>query len=110
MKKAWYRKLFRRRILIALRIVLQAAFLLWLIISGSRTSQWLNVLFTLISMIAVLAVVTRKDKGAYKTMWVFLILLFPVFGGLLYIYYRCQSPTRQMRRDIEAAEAKARPL
>lgn len=110
MKKAWYRKLLRRRILIALMIVLQAAFLLWLIISGSRTSQWLNVLFTLISMIAVLAVVTRKDKGAYKTMWVFLILLFPVFGGLLYIYYRCQSPTRQMRRDIEAAEAKARPL
>lgn len=110
MSKAWYRKLFRRRILIALMIVLQAAFLLWLVISGSRISRALHMLFTIISMITVLAVVSRKDKGAYKTIWVFLILLFPVFGGLLYIYCRCQTPTKQMRHAIDVAEEKAKPL
>lgn len=110
MKKGWYRKLFRRRIMIALMILLQAAFLLYLIINGSRLSQGFSFLLSLISGLTVLAVVTRQDKGAYKTIWAFLILLFPVFGGLLYIYCRCQGPTKKMRRAIMMAEEKAKPL
>lgn len=110
MKNKWFRKLFRRRMLIALLIILQAAFLLYAVISGSKISRNIGRIFTLISVFVVLYIVSKRDKGAYKTLWVFLILAFPVFGGLLYLLVHFQSTTKKMRKDIANAQEKALPL
>mgnify|MGYP002517918496 CR=1 FL=1 len=48
-----------------------------------------------------------KDKGAYKVLWIFLILSFPIFGGFLYLLVHTQRPTRKMRAHIHAAKEKA---
>ena len=103
LKQKWFRKLFRRRMLIALLIVLQAAFLVYLIASGSMISRNINRLLTLISIVVVLHIISKRDKGAYKTLWVFLILSLPVLGGLLYLLVTFQSPTRRMSKDIQKA-------
>ena len=110
MKNKWFRKLFRRRMLIALLIILQAAFLLYAVISGSKISRNIGRILTLISVFVVLYIVSKRDKGAYKTLWVFLILAFPVFGGLLYLLVHFQSTTKKMRKDIANAQEKALPL
>lgn len=110
LKQKWFRSLFRRRILICLLIVLQAAFLIWLIGSGSQVSLVLNILLRLMSLLVVLAVVSKRDKGAYKTLWVFLILSFPLFGGLLYLFIRFQSSTKKMSDELRKAQEKSAPL
>ena len=110
MKNKWFRKLFRRRILIALLIILQAAFLLYAVISGSKISRNIGRLLTLISVFVVLYIVSKRDKGAYKTLWVFLILAFPIFGGLLYLLVYFQSTTSKMRKQISKTQEKALPL
>ena len=109
-RQKWFRSLFRRRILISLMIVVQAAFLVYAVVSGSMISRNIGRLLTLLSILAVLSIVSTRDKGSYKTLWVFLILSFPIFGGLLYLLVTCQSATKQMRKDIQKAQEKAAPL
>ena len=106
----WLWKLFRRRMLIAVLIIAQAAFFIYLVASGSMVSQQLSRILTVVSVLVVLYIVSKRDKGAYKTLWVFLILCFPILGGLLYLIVTCQSATRVMRRDIQKAQEKTRQL
>lgn len=109
-RQKWFRILFRRRILIALLIVAQAAFLVYAVAGGSMISQHIGRLLTLLSMLVALSIVSTRDKGSYKTLWVFLILSFPIFGGLLYLLVNFQRATKQMRRNIQKAQEKAAPL
>lgn len=93
-----------------LLLILQVAFLVHLVTSGSALSQRISWILTIVSLLAVLSIVAKKDKGAYKTLWVFLILSFPLFGGLMYILFRFQLPTRRMKEALAHAENKCAPL
>lgn len=108
MNQRWFRALFRRRVIVMLLLILQVAFLIYAISSGSQISQNLSHLLTLLSILAVLHIISKKDKGAYKTAWVVLILMFPLFGGLLYLLFNFQSPTRNLAEAIQNVEEKNR--
>lgn len=109
-RNKWFRRVFQRRALICVLIILQAAFMIWLVASGSKFSARLGRVLTMLSVLAVLYIVSHRNKGSYKTLWVFLILCFPIFGGLLYIIVNFQAPTRKMRAEINRAHKKAAPL
>ena len=106
----WLRKLFRRRMLIAFLIVLQAVFIIYLVASRSMLSQRLSRLLQIISILVVLYIVSKRDKGAYKTLWVFLILCFPIFGGLLYLLVTFQTATRIMCKEIRTVQEQTKQL
>ncbi|MGM9588863.1 MAG: cardiolipin synthase [Faecousia sp.] len=110
MKRKWFRALFRRRVLIILLLVLQFVCFGYLIASGSQVSTALDHILRVISVMTVLHVVSMKDKGGYKTAWVVLILVFPLFGGLLYLMFNFQSSTRHFASAIKCSEEKAAPL
>lgn len=110
MRQRWLRKLFHRRVLTIVLLLLQAWFIISLVINGSQFSQRISLLLTVISIAAVLYIVSKKDKGAYKTAWAVLILSFPLFGGLMYLLFNFQSSTRRFTKDIFAVQRKAAPL
>lgn len=110
MHQRWLRVLFRRRVLTILLLILQVWFIVSLVINGSQLSQRISQLLTIVSIVAVLYIVSKKDKGAYKTAWAILILAFPLFGGLLYLLFNFQSSTRRFAKDIHNAHRKAAPL
>ncbi|MDD3277962.1 MAG: cardiolipin synthase [Lachnospiraceae bacterium] len=110
MNKRWFRTLFRQRVIIALLIVIQTIFLVYVITNGSLVSQLISHILTVISFFVVLAVIEKKDKGSYKIMWVFLILSFPILGGLLYLLANFQSSTRKMQSGLLRIETKTKPL
>lgn len=110
MHQRWLRALFRRRVLTICLLLIQAVFLVHLILGGSRFSQILSEALTVISILSVLYIVSKRDKGAYKTAWAILILAFPLFGGLLYLLFNYQSSTKRFAKDILHVQAKAEPL
>lgn len=110
MKQKWFRALFRRRVIIILLLLFQAAFLIYLVFNGSQISRLLSRILSILSLLVVLYIVSRKDKGAYKTTWVFLILSLPLFGGLFYLLFNFQSSTRRFQKNICNVEKKAEPL
>lgn len=110
MNRRWFRTLFRRRVLVILMLLIQAVFLIYLITSTSRVSQIFSNVLTLVSLLAVLYIVSKKDKGAYKTTWVFLILSFPLFGGLLYLLFYFQTSGSRQIQKLKKLADKAAPL
>lgn len=109
MNKRWFRALFRRRVLVILLLALQVWFLFSLLISRSEISRNLNAILRLFSFLTAICVVSKRDKGAYKTAWVFLLLTFPIFGGLLYCMFNFQRPTRRLAGAVRAAEQAGAP-
>ena len=110
MRQRWLRTLFRRRVLTILLLLLQVWFLVNLVIGGSQLSQRLSRLLTIVSIVAVLYIVSKRDKGAYKTAWAILILAFPLFGGLMYLLFTFQSSKWRFTKDALRAQDKAKPL
>ena len=108
--KKWFRALFRRRIFIALLLIAQVVFLYFLIESGSRLSGEISVILTLISFFAVLYIIRKRDKGAYKLMWVILILTVPIFGGLFYLMTQTQTSHPNFKASGELGQKKAERL
>jgi len=110
MGNKWFRKLLRRRFFVAFLLVLQLAFLIYTLVSSSMTSTIVSKIFSLISLLACLYIISRKDKGAYKLTWVFMILLFPVFGGLFYLMFNFQSTSRNFSKNISGIQKKTKPF
>ena len=110
LNQKWFRALFRRRILIILLLAVQVAFLLFVLIEGSRLSTTLYWTLNIGSFLVVLSIIPRREKGAYKLLWVIVILIFPIFGGLLYLMVQMQSSTKKFSKKVAHAEKKAAPL
>lgn len=94
------RKLFNRRVFIALLIVAQlilAFIMLYRMI-------WLKALLSLFSVLTALHLLLRTDKSAFKLSLVFLILLFPVFGGAFYWIFHSQTASVGFRRRLSRLE------
>lgn len=110
MKTSWMRALFRRRLTIILLLLLQMVVLFYTLASSSMTSTVISGVLTLLSMLVCVYIVSKQDKGAYKLTWVFHILLFPVFGGLLYLLFSFQSSGRKLSKAAARTQAKAAGL
>ncbi len=110
MNQRWFRALFRRRVIVILLLVLQVVFWVHLVSSVSQISWLLSKGLTILSFLTALYIVSKKDKGAYKTTWLFLILSLPLFGGLLYLLFSFQNSTRRFAKNIHSVEGKAAPL
>ncbi len=110
MKRKWFRALFRRRIIVALIILAQLGAFVLLLYSGSVYSKVLSVLFNLTSLAVSLHIVVKREIGAYKLTWVFLILLFPVFGGLFYLHVHFQEANRRYAKRLDKIENVSRDL
>ena len=110
MKKKWFLELLGRRLIIVVLLLVQIAFIGYLIITGSRTFHIVNWILNLLSLAAALYIISKKEKGAYKLTWIILILVFPLFGGLWYLMNCFQTSTRKFSASIKKAEEKAAPL
>lgn len=107
-KQKWYQKLLRRRLFFCLLILLQILTLLYFIISRSLTSNILNAVLQITSLVVALHIISRRDKEAYKLTWVFFILIFPIFGGLMYLFFRCQTRSKFLLKTMKNAQTQVK--
>ncbi|MCM1188569.1 MAG: cardiolipin synthase [bacterium] len=98
MKRSWFRVLLRRRLFVIFLLLMQVICLAVFFHMGHYLSEALRMLITVASFFIVRHVISQKNKGANKVAWVFLILSFPVFGGLFYVLYHYQSSTKHFRK------------
>ena len=101
MNENWFRTLLRRSFAVALSLILQLAFIVYALLSRSVASVGLSAALSLLSLGVCLNIISKRDKGAFKLTWVFLIMLFPLFGGLFYLLFRSQSPDKKSRDRYE---------
>jgi cardiolipin synthase len=99
-KIKWLNFFLRRGSLVIFVLLFQIAFTLVLIAGTGIYSRYFYWAMTALSVIVCIYVINKHEKAGYKLTWVFVILLFPVFGGLLYILVNFLSNTKKLRRSL----------
>lgn len=109
MKRSWYREIIRRRIFIILLLMLQVA-LIAFVLNDSPVAKYLSDIFHVIGIYLAVYVIYKPDHTNSTTGWVFLLLLFPVAGALLYLLFHFQASTKNLSKDVTRIESESRPL
>lgn len=108
--KRWMRRLFRRRVITVLLLIIQLAFILYAIVYSSRVSTVLTWCLNIFSVVVCVYILNKHDKGSFKLAWIFQILLFPLFGGMLYVFFMSQSSLRRFALKYHDVDTETRPL
>lgn len=105
MKKTIY-FLFNHRGFVVYLLLMQIGFIIWFIlVQASRT---ILTLLEVLSLVLVVCIVNRRDKGAYKIAWIILMLILPFFGGLLYLILTWQTRSGRFRKRVIESEIHAK--
>ncbi|MDR1787787.1 MAG: cardiolipin synthase [Treponema sp.] len=106
--KRWMWLIFRRRLFVCFILLVQIAVIIILPTSSIRTFKYVHTGLTGVSIIVCLYILNKKEKPAYKLTWIFLILLFPIFGGLIYIVIHSQTDSKKRIRLMNASDERAK--
>ncbi len=90
-----------RAVLIALLILIQLGFWTALLLWLTNYSALISMIFVLISVTVACYIINREKNPAFTLGWVTLILLAPLFGGLMYLLFGSPRPKRKMRRQLK---------
>ncbi|MDO4749414.1 MAG: cardiolipin synthase [Eubacteriales bacterium] len=96
--------LFFQRLTVAGLIILQTVLIIYTVVSRSRSSQLFGILMTVISFFVALHIASQPRKTTYKVTWIFLILTFPLFGGLMYLLLYLQTSKKRLRSAFLSKE------
>lgn len=104
MRKKWFRLVFRQRVFVIIMLLLQIFLMAFTIYSSSQTYKWISYILNLLSAFVVLHMISTDKRPSYKLIWSITILLFPLFGGLLYLFVSVQAFSGGFRKPYLEAE------
>jgi len=105
-KRKFLPNVFRGRVIVAVLILIQIAVLVVSAIIGAKYSNYIAISLNLISFLISLRVIMSRTNDAYKLIWIYLILAFPVFGGLLYLVFSIQGSMKLIEPYMTQIEEK----
>lgn len=97
-------------ILIVLSLVIQVLTLIGLTTLITENYVWVQIAFNIIALIVVLAISGRQTTSMVKIPWIILIVSFPVFGVLLYLFTGSTGTLRSIKRRYEKIDSIILPL
>ena len=96
----------KRVFVVGLIILIQICWGISMLTRLTEYSSALNMVLTVLSLFAVLYIINKDDNPAYKLAWIIPILVFPLFGGFLYLLFGDKRPTKRMRIQMDKAAAR----
>lgn len=104
--KKLFKIMFHRAVLTAMALFVQATLLIAIII---EFRQYFAVFYAgsiVLSIVAVVLIINSDMTSGYKIAWMIPILLFPIFGGLFYIFFGGKKLSKRVRRKMNSVERK----
>ncbi|MBQ9156692.1 MAG: cardiolipin synthase [Eubacterium sp.] len=90
-----------RMFIVSLLILLQIGWLAVMFLRFTSYSQYIAIALRVLSILVVIGIMNLSDNPAVKLAWIIIILLVPLFGGLLYLFLSAKRPIRAMRRKLQ---------
>ena len=100
------RNSFLRMALVGISVLLQAGWLLLVVLKLNRHFWWLSAVTSLLGALAVLHLYSKHTTSAMKMPWIMLMLVFPVMGLSLYLMLVLLGDVGNQKKYLEAAKAK----
>ncbi|MBE6613576.1 MAG: cardiolipin synthase [Ruminococcaceae bacterium] len=98
-----------RLITTALFAVLQIVAFIVMTVALSSYAVPIFIVMTVISALVVLFIINTERNPAYKLLWSIVILVFPIFGGLMFLAASVQSSTYLFKKRAKKAKALIAP-
>lgn len=98
--------LFHRVFFLFIALTLQLLVLVGVIIRFNDYFTVFYIASTLVSTIAVLWIINNKSNPAYKIAWIITALVFPIFGGLFYIFFGGNRLSKRMKKKMKSIGVK----
>lgn len=95
--------LFSRMTIVAMLIAAQIVFLVLAIWKLGEIFVYIYSFFTVLSLLVVVYIISKKDNPSYKLAWVIPILTFPLFGGFFYLIFGGDKPSKRFRKNLNHA-------
>ncbi|NCA96960.1 MAG: cardiolipin synthase [Bacteroidia bacterium] len=89
-----------RLLIVLLLFLAQIAIIILGIVYISDYYPIVYVFFLAISVVVVLIIIGNRSNPSYKISWLVLILVFPVFGGFLYLIFGNKKMSRRQRKMV----------
>ena len=103
------RKLFSRVVLVSLAIAIQLAWLFFILFYLSAYYLPIALFFNLLSLAAVVFIINRPGNPQVKMAWVVPILVFPLFGGVIFLISGGKGPKKKLLRALDESSEMLRP-
>ena len=87
-----------RMFILGMLVLLQLIVLLSLVSWLSGIAFEVNLFFVMLSIIMVISIVYKKINPSYAIAWVIVILILPVFGGILYLLFGNKKVPKALQR------------
>lgn len=95
------KKALARRLLVAVLLAVQLVLLLFVVLSGNAASKWISIFLSLVSLLVCLHVISTESRPGFKIIWLLLVLVFPVFGGLFYLIATRQTGSIYLQKHFD---------
>jgi len=99
--------IFRRRVLVILSLLAQIFFFIFLVAGTGLYVKFSYWFLSVLSIIVSIYIINKQEKAGFKLTWIFIFLLFPLFGGILYIMLNIWSNPRKIRKSLFGNIAKS---
>ena len=109
------KKVFGRILMVVPAIVLQALWycvLLGFLDELLKQQLWtlLNGVFSILAVVFVVSLVSRRDESSYKLLWVMVIVAMPIFGAMLYFMLGNKNTGKTLHRKLAQASGTLPPM
>ncbi len=94
----------------AFLMLIQIVFFVFLVLKLSRSFIYVYTIFGFLGYVVTFFIVSQRSNPAHKLAWVIPILIFPVFGGVLYILLRSNGTNKKFRTNIDVSHQRILPL
>lgn len=106
-KRGLVRIVFGRTTFFILFTALQIAVLLWIYLwLDDKYQAYGYGAFGLVSAALAVRILNEKQNASFKMAWLVVVLLFPVFGGLFYVFIQLQMETKIVARRISDIQSR----
>ncbi len=107
-RKTGMKKLLGRILVVIPAVTLQV--LWYLIVFGALDtltkgilSDVLSIVFTILAVLFVVSLVSRRDESSYKLLWVIVILVTPILGAILYLMLGNKNTGKKLKKKMHAS-------
>lgn len=83
---------------VALSIIIETVIIILPFLRINKIANWIDMGFQFVSVILALAIYSQHKTSSMKMPWIFLILLFPVPGIVLYLFLGLNGSTKKMAK------------
>lgn len=94
--------LFSRLSLIIMMLLLQITIIVVVILYLSQNAIYAYFLMYVVGFFAVMGIISNEENPSYKLTWAIFILMFPIIGGLFYLFLGNKRMPGKLKRQIDA--------